>query len=750
MSEMQIISMKSLGHGFIEPPYLPEGKDEYYLRNQQSPLPADGYRQLQADEIEILIKNNNTADNWENILVTGQFVPHQIKNCEFNGLVRIGRLEEVVLEFHDLSVPVGITNSRIIACDIGDDVAIHDVRYLAHYIIGANTILMNLDEMHTTNHAKFGNGIIKEGEDEDVRVWLDLINEAGGRSVLLFDGMTPGDAYLWARHPDDKKLYQRFAEITQKMFDSRRGFYGTVGKECVIKNSRIIKDVKVGDCCYIKGANKLKNMTINSTEEAPTQIGEGVELVNGIISPGCHIFYGCKAVRFYLGPNSNLKYGARLIHSFLGDNSTISCCEILNNLIFPAHEQHHNNSFLIASVVMGQSNIAACATIGSNHNSRAPDGEIHAGRGFWPGLCVSVKHNCRFASFTLLAKGDYPSELDISLPFCLVSNDTAKDQLQLMPGYWWNYNMYALARNTWKFHTRDKRTVKIQNIEFDSLAPDTAEEMFAGMALLEEWTAKARLRQKGEAPEGKSTGELAELGRRLLNGQAGEIDGLEIVGENVEKSGEIDGLEIVGENVEKSNRKILILKAHQGYQAYRDMIHYYAVKNIIAYLQANPDADFAAMNKNLTGERCQKWFNLGGQLIMSEDLEVLKTDIKSGKLDDWNDIHDAYNRLWEKYPLDKQRHAYASLLDLLGVKSLTPKQWHQALDRAVEIQQFIADQTYESRKKDFESHFRLMSYETTEEMEAVLGTPQKVSFVKQIREETDQFAQTVAELKKRG
>ncbi len=127
--------------------------------------------------------------------------------------------------------------------------------------------------------------------------------------------------------------------------------------------------------------------------DEPTQIGEGVELVNGIIGFGCHIFYGCKAVKFILGNNSNLKYGARLINSFLGDNSTISCCEVLNNLIFPAHEQHHNNSFLIASVVMGQSNMAAGATIGSNHNSRANDNEIQAGRGFWPGLCTSVKHS---------------------------------------------------------------------------------------------------------------------------------------------------------------------------------------------------------------------------------------------------------------------------------------------------------------------------------------------------------------------
>ena len=78
---------------------------------------------------------------------------------------------------------------------------------------------------------------------------------------------------------------------------------------------------------------------------------------------------------------------------------------------------------------MGQSNIPAGATIGSNHNSRAADGEIVAGRGFWPGLCVSLKHNSKFASFTMIAKGDYSFELNIPLPFSLVSINNSKDAL---------------------------------------------------------------------------------------------------------------------------------------------------------------------------------------------------------------------------------------------------------------------------------------------------------------------------------
>ncbi|HCC70909.1 MAG TPA: DUF4954 domain-containing protein, partial [Bacteroidales bacterium] len=473
MNSLKLVPRENIVRNFIPSEYIPEGKDEYFQRNKQVTPPENGWRHLQSDEIERLVKNDNTADNWDDLLVTDEFNPRLIKNTNFFGLVRIGRLRNIVLQHHDLRVPAGITNSLIISCDIGDDVAIHNVHYLAHYIVGNRNILFNIQEMHTTDHAKFGNGVVKEGEPENVRTWIDLMNETGCRQILPYDGMITADAYLWAKYVDDSALQENLKRITQESVDSHRGYYGTTGSQCVIKNSLTVKDVKIGADCYIKGANKLKNLTINSSEEEPTQIGEGVELVNGIIGYGCHIFYGCKAVKFILGNNSNLKYGARLINSFLGDNSTISCCEVLNNLIFPAHEQHHNNSFLVAALVMGQSNIAAGATIGSNHNSRANDNEIQAGRGFWPGLCTSLKHSSRFASFVLLSKADYPAELDIPLPFSLLNNNVSKDRLEVMPAFWWLYNMYALARNSWKFQTRDKRVNKVQNIEFETFAPDT-------------------------------------------------------------------------------------------------------------------------------------------------------------------------------------------------------------------------------------------------------------------------------------
>jgi hypothetical protein len=108
-----------------------------------------------------------------------------------------------------------------------------------------------------------------------------------------------------------------------------------------------------------------------------------------------------------------------------------------------------------------------------------------------------VKHSSRFASFVLLAKADYAHELDIPLPFSLVNNNVACDCLEVMPAYWWMYNMYALERNSWKYLQRDKRTYKDQNIEFDPYAPDTVEEVLHARSLLELWVGKRRYVVRG-------------------------------------------------------------------------------------------------------------------------------------------------------------------------------------------------------------------------------------------------------------
>ncbi len=684
MNIIQKHPVNNLGYNFMESRFIPKGKDEYHLRNLQAKK-GKNYRKLNAGEIEVLVRNSNTSDDWDKILVSANFNPEQIKSCNFFGLVRIGSMEPVFQEFHDFKMMVGLYHSTIISCDIGDNVCIDNVNYLSHYILGDDVMIANVNELATSNHAKFGNGIIKDGEEEKVRVWMELCNENGGRAVIPFNGMLPGDAFMWSKYRDDEWLLSKFKDFTTKRFDSQRGYYGTIGDRTVIKNCKIIKDVNVGSDAYFKGANKLKNLTINSDQQRKSQIGEGCELVNGIVGYGCRIFYGAKAVRFVMSSHSQLKYGARLLNSYLGNNSTISCCEVLNSLIFPAHEQHHNNSFLCASMVMGQSNMAAGATIGSNHNSRGADGEIVAGRGFWPGLCVSLKHNSKFASYTIIAKGDFPAELNIPVPFSLVSNDVANDKLVIIPGYWFLYNMYALSRNASKYIERDRRTEKIQTIEFDYLAPDTINELFYSVDLLNKLS----------------------------------------VGKN--------GVATV-KGWENTNRTTEVKKVPEAKKVFKEMIQHYGTMCLFNHLLKNNFKSFDEFKRSLSAKiKRSEWLNIGGQLIQKDEVEKLKRNIKADKIKGWNDVHDFYRKQGENYSTDKVNHAYTSLLEILNItpKQMTPAFFKNLLQQAVFTREWMCKGILESRAKDYTNPFRKMVYETNEEMNKVIGKLEDNTFIQQ-------------------
>jgi hypothetical protein len=730
MNEIIKKPLGSIGYNFIGKEYLPGGKDEYHLRNLQNKS-GISYRNLTAYEIEVLVRNNNTSDDWNKLQVSDAFAPELVKNCKFYGLVRIGKLEAISLEYHNVNMPVGLYNSTIISCDFGDNVVISNVNYLAHYIVGNEVMICNIHELHTTDHSKFGNGIIKEGESESIRIWVEVCNENAGRKILPFDGMLPGDACLWARHRDDEELMQKFREFTEKKFDRQRGYYGQIGDRSVIKNTSIIKDVWIGSDAYIKGANKLKNLTINSGPGAQSQIGEGCELVNGIIGYGCRIFYGVKAVRFVMASHSQLKYGARLINSYLGNNSTISCCEVLNSLIFPAHEQHHNNSFLCAALVMGQSNIAAGATIGSNHNSRAADGEFVAARGFWPGLCVSLKHNSKFATFTLLAKGDYQYELNIPLPFSLVSNDEANNRLIVMPAYWFMYNMYALARNEGKYSDRDKRTEKIQTIEYDVLAPDSVNEIFSALELLKEFTALAHDASLSGATTSKES--IIRKGEALLN----------------DDSTDFGKMEILAQGFENNSRPVQLIKVKEACVIYKRMVIYYGVGQLLQFIQEHKIHSFQALMQSLPPQPLRlQWINLGGQLMPANAVETLISTTRSGQIESWDEVHDFYRKNGALYTEQKLQHAFASLLQILHLEPsrFTPAVFNELVQQHIRTKEWITQNIYESRAKDHQNEFRKMVYNNEQEMEAVIGRIEDNVFIGQQNEELENLRKTVTEV----
>ncbi len=689
-----------------------------------SDVQTAGHRHLSSSEIEILKANGNASSDseWNNLFVTDEFDPSLIQNCTFTGPVVINRLVSSTLKYHDLELETGIYHSKIICCTFGDDVAVHNVSYLSNYEIGSRVMLFNIQEISCTNHSKFGVGVLKEGEPEENRVWIGVANENDGRRILPFETMLPADAFLWSHYRDDPKLLDRFVELTESDNSGKLDTHGIIEDDVIIKNTILIKDAKICCSAYIKGAFKLKNITVRSSEAEPSQIGEGVELVNGIMGLGSKVFYQAIAVRFVIGRNCQIKYGARVINTVLGDNSTVSCCELLNNLVFPFHEQHHNSSFLIASTIMGQSNIASGATIGSNHNSRSPDGEILAGRGFWPGLCSDFKHNSRFASFTLVSKGSYQCELNITYPFSLVSIDNADQAIRIMPAYWFQYNMFAIARNNTKFRKRDMRVVKEQHIETDPLAPDTIQEILQALDRIIKLTAH----------------EL-EDNTRWFNRQ--ETDRYQNAKDYLHQNPEADLVLKDYECMKRFGAKIQ--KPAQGYREYRKVTKYFAVKALVAWAdKAGVDAlepvHFAEIEKL---PLYTSWVNLGGQVVPEEKVNELFAMIKNGKINTWKEVHAFYDECDAEYENWKTRYALWVLEQLYSrpYTEFTPEIFNDMRGDVTAVSDYMYENSILSRQKDYSDFFRSITYRNEEEMLAVVGKLEENSFLQELKKTTADF-----------
>ena len=96
MTDIKKRPISSLGYNFIPREFIPKRNDEYYLRNVQN-RSGISYRSLIGSEIRALEKNSNTSSDWTKVLVADPFDVNLIKNCNFFGLVRIGKLENVFL-----------------------------------------------------------------------------------------------------------------------------------------------------------------------------------------------------------------------------------------------------------------------------------------------------------------------------------------------------------------------------------------------------------------------------------------------------------------------------------------------------------------------------------------------------------------------------------------------------------------------------------------------------------------------------
>jgi hypothetical protein len=355
-----------------------------------------------------------------------------------------------------------------------------------------------------------------------------------------------------------------------------------------------------------------------------------------------------------------------------------------------------------------------------------------AARGFWPGLCVSLKHNSKFATFTLIAKGDYPAELNIPLPFSLINNNVSANKLVIMPAYWFLYNMYALARNSAKYDERDKRTKRLQHFEYDYLAPDSINEIFTALDLLRKFTALSTNKEL----KGEDEAILFTVGEELLN----------------DASVDFKQLRIYAQGFENSNRPTEIIKVKEAYDVYKKLVVYYATCQLLGFIQRHSINSFITLKQSLPHAPLRlQWVNIGGQLVSQVSLLILMNSIKEGRATSWNEVHLFYQQNGKDYAEQKLQHGFASLLELLGidVDSFTKELFGACLQQTIDMKDWMVHNILTSRAKDYQSSFRTMMYDNETEMENVIGKLDDNVFILHQQKEAEALHMQVAEIKTR-
>jgi hypothetical protein len=349
------------------------------------------YRELTEEQIKILQNQGCSAQDWSLVKVADGFNPARIRNVQFLSRIRIGRFTDSIKLAGGLEKPSGIYNATIANCTIGNDARISNIGvHIANYDIGSGACIENVGTMATRPGASFGNGIKAA-----------VLNEAGGREVVLFDELSAQFAYLMCVHRYRRDLIKKLLEIAQNEAEKVRCDVGKVGPGAQICSTPEIIDVNVGPYAVIKAAASLVNGSILSSAEAPTTIDSNVVAEDFIIAENALVTGAAHLKKVLVGQ------GCQIGKQFSAENSLFfSNCEAFNGeacSIFagPYTVTHHKSTLLIACLFSFYN--AGSGTNQSNHMYKL--GPVHEGkleRGTKAGSFSYMMWPCRVGPFSIV------------------------------------------------------------------------------------------------------------------------------------------------------------------------------------------------------------------------------------------------------------------------------------------------------------------------------------------------------------
>ena len=600
------------------------------------------YRKLTAEEIARLQAQSCLADNWDRVSVAVGFNTDYVHHTRFSGEVRLGVFEGEFVLPGGIRKHSGLRHVTLHNVSVGDNCCIENIQnYIANYEIGHDTFIENVDIILVDGISSFGNG-----------VEVSVLNETGGREVLISDKLSAHLAYIMALYRHRPELIARIRAITEFYARKHASACGIIGSHVTILNTGAIRDVRIGDCCRIEGAGRLRNGSINSNADAPVHVGHGVVCDDFIISSGSHVDDGAMLSRCFVGQ------ACRLGHGYLASDSLFfSNCQGENGeacAIFagPFTVTHHKSTLLIAGMFSFMN--AGSGSNQSNHMYKL--GPIHQGtleRGAKTASDSYILWPARVGAFSLVM-GRHVNHADTTnLPFSYLieQNNTTF----LAPAV--NLRSVGTIRDAQKWPKRDGRTdpCKLDYINYNLLSPYTVQKMLKGRDLLQ------RLRH--------ASGELSD---------------------------------VYSFHSAKIRNSALV----KGIRLYETAIHKFLGNSVIKRLEGiafRTDKEIQDRLRPDTPIGCGEWVDISGLIAPKSEVDRLMDGIECGDIDRLKDINAefarmhanyytyewtwAYDRLQEFYGIDPRQATAADIIRIV-------RQWQEAvvgLDRML----------YEDAKKEF-------------------------------------------------
>ena len=431
----------------------------------------DGFRKLTEDEVRTLEAHLCTAADWDMIEVSEDFSPEHVRNTRFSGRIRMGAFRKEFALPGGMRKHSGLYHATLHNVVVGDDCCIENVKnYIANYTIGHDTFIENVDIILTDGTSSFGNG-----------VEVSVLSETGGREVAIHDRLSAQTAYIMALYRHRPEMISRLKEMVAHYVEGVSSDMGTIGSDVVIVDSGYIKNVKVGDCCKIEGASRLKNGSINSTYDAPVHVGVGVIGDDFIISGGACVEDGVTFSRCFIGQACKLGHNYSATDSLFFANCQGENGEACSIFAGPFTVTHHKSTLLIAGMFSFMN--AGSGSNQSNHMYKL--GPIHQGimeRGAKTASDSYILWPAKVGAFSLVM-GRHVSHQDTSdLPFSYLIEQ--QNVSVIMPGA--NLKSVGTIRDAKKWPVRDRRTGndRLDQVNCNLLSPYTIQKMLNGISVL--------------------------------------------------------------------------------------------------------------------------------------------------------------------------------------------------------------------------------------------------------------------------